>query len=57
MSLSVTKRVWIFSEQSRPTFNGFITHKAAGEPTPSSSKVPDDDLVPPTPPRPTTSTY
>jgi len=56
MSLSVTKRVWIFSVQSRHTFDWLASQKAAGEPTPSPLSFPDKDVVPPSPPRLTTST-
>ena len=49
MSLSVTKRVWIFSEQSRQTFDWLASQKATSMPCrPAEEK--EDTPLPPTPP-------
>jgi len=50
MSLSVTKRVWIFSEQSRQTYDWLASQKAAS--TPCRPAEEEEDMLPPTPPPP-----
>ena len=55
MSLSVTKRVWIFSEQSHQTFDWLSSHKAAETPCRPAEEE-EEDVLPPTPPPPGCST-
>ena len=53
MSLSVTKRVWIFSEQSRQTYDWLASQKAASTPCrPAEEEEDMEDILPPTPPPP-----
>jgi len=51
MSLSVTKRVWIFSEQSRQTYDWLASQKAASTPCRPAEEE-EDTPLPPTPPPP-----